>query len=184
MAGLALTAEPLTVLLLTEKWLPAVPYMRICCITYALHPIVSAHLQAIAAIGRSDVRLKLEFIKKPVGILLLILSVPYGPFAIAVSAALTGVVSFLVNVITSRIYVRLSIKEQVKDLLLPVVLTLLMSVVVFIAGKLPLIPILKIIIQVLSGAVVYVLFSALFKPEGYRYLINLIAGKFPRFSKR
>ncbi len=174
MAGLALTAEPLTVLLLTEKWLPIVPYLQICCLKYALHPVESAHLQAIAAIGRSDIRLKLEFIKKPVGILLLILSIPHGPFAVALSAVITGVIGFFVNVVASRIYVKLSFGDQIADLIPPVVLTVLMGVVVYFVGLFDMHYMLTLALQVTAGTIVYILASAVLKPEGFRYILGLL----------
>lgn len=174
MAGMALIAEPLTVFLLTEKWLPIVPYLQICCLKYALHPIESAHLQAVAAIGRSDVRLKLEFIKKPVGIILLILAVPYGPFAVAMSAIITGIIGFFVNVIASRIYVRISFGDQIKDLIPPVVLTALMGVVVYFVSLFDMHYMLTLVLQVIAGMIVYILASALLKPEGFKYIFGLI----------
>ena len=61
MAGLAAVAEPLTRILLTDKWLPAVPFIQFCCFTYAFWPVHTANLQAVKALGRSDVFLKLGF---------------------------------------------------------------------------------------------------------------------------
>ena len=63
MIGLAVCAEPLVQLILTEKWLPCVLFLRIFCITYAFYPIHTANLNAIKAMGRSDLFLKLEIIK-------------------------------------------------------------------------------------------------------------------------
>ncbi len=174
MAGLTLVAEPLTAVLLTEKWLPIVPYMQLCCFKYAFHPIESAHLQAVAAIGRSDIRLKLEFIKKPVGVLLLILAIPYGTFAIALSAIVTSIIGFFVNVIASRIYVKLSFREQFKDLFVPVLLTFAMSVATYLSGLVSLSYFLTLIVQVFVGGAVYLGLSIIFKPMGFSYVINLI----------
>lgn len=64
MVGMAAVAEPMVRLLLTDKWIACVPYLQISCITLALWPIHTANLQAINAIGRSDIFLKLEIIKK------------------------------------------------------------------------------------------------------------------------
>ena len=66
MAGLAAVAPALVELLLTEKWLPCVPYMQIYCFSLAFYPVHSCNLQAINAMGRSDIFLKLEIIKKGV----------------------------------------------------------------------------------------------------------------------
>ena len=54
-------------LLLTEKWMACVPCVRIFCLTYAFQPIHTANLNAIKALGHSDIFLKLEVIKKLAG---------------------------------------------------------------------------------------------------------------------
>lgn len=67
MMGLAFCAEPIVRLVLTDKWLQCVPFLRIFCITYMFYPIHTANLNAIKAMGRSDLFLKLEIAKKIVG---------------------------------------------------------------------------------------------------------------------
>ena len=69
MIGLAAISKPLVLIMLTDKWLPAVPFMQIMCISGAINSVTNANLQAMKAIGRSDIVLKLEFAKKPVGLL-------------------------------------------------------------------------------------------------------------------
>ncbi|MFW6015999.1 MAG: lipopolysaccharide biosynthesis protein, partial [bacterium] len=83
MVGLAVVAEPLVKIILTDKWLPAVPFLQIFCVSSALMPIHTANLQAINALGRSDIFLKLEVIKKITGLIILLSSVPFGIYAIA-----------------------------------------------------------------------------------------------------
>lgn len=83
MVGLTVVAKPLVLILLTEKWLPAAPFLQIFCAIYALWPIHTANLQAINAIGRSDIYLKLEIVKKLIGIVILAISIPFGIYAIA-----------------------------------------------------------------------------------------------------
>lgn len=85
MVGLAVVAKPLVVLLLTEKWLEAVPFLQISCFALGLEPLQTANLNAIKAMGRSDIYLKLEIIKKSISILILLLSMHFGVKAIAVS---------------------------------------------------------------------------------------------------
>ena len=55
MIGLAAVARPLVILILTEKWVACVPFLQISCITLAFYPISTANLQAINALGRSDI---------------------------------------------------------------------------------------------------------------------------------
>lgn len=59
-------------LVLTEKWMPCVTYVRIFCLAYLFYPINTANLNAIRAIGRSDIYLKLNVIKKALGVFVLI----------------------------------------------------------------------------------------------------------------
>lgn len=121
---LGIVAEPLTSILLTEKWLPIVPYMQICCFTFAFHPMASIDMQVIAAVGRSDIRLKLEFIKKPFGLLLLFLAIPYGPMAIAISAAITSIFSLIVGIVACSKIVGYTFSAHLKDVLPILVLSL------------------------------------------------------------
>ena len=60
LVGLAVVAEPFVEIVLTSKWLPAVPYLQVLCLSFAFYPIHSSNLQVIKAIGRSDVILKLQ----------------------------------------------------------------------------------------------------------------------------
>ena len=62
MAGLAVCATPFVRLLLTEKWLPCVPFLQVFCVVYAFYPMLTANLHAIKAMGRSDVFLRIEII--------------------------------------------------------------------------------------------------------------------------
>jgi O-antigen/teichoic acid export membrane protein len=88
MVGLAVIAEPLVKLLLTEKWSPAVPFLQLFCVQYAIMPIHTANLQAINALGRSDIFLKLEVIKKIIGVTIILVTLPYGIYALAMGQSL------------------------------------------------------------------------------------------------
>ena len=72
MLGLAAAAEPFVRLILTEKWIDCVPLLQIFCIIFLFQPVHTANTQAIKAIGRSDITLKLEFIKKCIEIVTLL----------------------------------------------------------------------------------------------------------------
>ena len=74
MMGLGVMAKPLVHVMITDKWLPAVPFIQFCCFTYAFWPVHTANLQAITALGRSDIFV----IKKIIGITVLVLTLPHG----------------------------------------------------------------------------------------------------------
>jgi O-antigen/teichoic acid export membrane protein len=95
--GVAAIAEVFINVLLTEKWLASVPYLRIFCFSLALHPILIANTNAIKAIGRSDIYLKLETIRKIVGLTTLIIAVWFGPMAIAISVLANSLINMVVN---------------------------------------------------------------------------------------
>ncbi|MDU1278878.1 MAG: lipopolysaccharide biosynthesis protein [Clostridium sp.] len=174
MIGLAVIAEPLIKILLTEKWLSCVPFMQIFCLTYALWPIHTANLQAINALGRSDIYLKLEIIKKIVGTTILIISMFYGVYAIAIGGLLSGVISSFINSYPNLRLLDYSYKEQIKDIIPSLLLSIIMGGIVYSILFFYMSPYLTLIIQILVGAIVYISLAKLFKLECYEYLINTV----------
>lgn len=86
MAGLAGVAVPRVELLLTDKWLPCVPFVQINCLSLAFYLVHTSNLQAINAMGRSDMFLKLELIKKGIGLVALVIAVAFFDSPIAMCA--------------------------------------------------------------------------------------------------
>ncbi len=173
MMGLAIVATPLISLLLTDKWLPAVPYMQIYCFTLAFYPVHSCNLQAINAMGRSDVFLKLEVIKKIIGIGSLVVAVFcfHSPIAIAMTGVFTTVISCFINAFPNRKLINYSYLEQMKDLLPAILLSVGMGAVAYTMLFFGLASWLTLILQVIVGVIVYVVLSALFKAEGFVFIV-------------
>lgn len=176
MAGLAAVAEPLVLLLLTEKWLPAVPYLQIYCFSFAFHPVHSCNLQAINAIGRSDLFLKLEIIKKSYGLIALIIALAFfeSPIAIASTGLVTAFLSCFVNALPNKKLINYSYFEQLHDMLPSFLLSAFMFICVLAIKLLNLNPILTLCIQVVAGVVIYIAGSALLKIKPYLLTTNLI----------
>ena len=80
--GLFAVADTLVLALLGEKWLICVPFLRIMCVSYCFWPIHITNLQAINAVGRSDIFLKLELVKKALSILALVIGMQFNVFII------------------------------------------------------------------------------------------------------
>ena len=129
MVGLAVIAEPLVKILLTEKWLPAVPFLQIFCASYALWPIHTANLQAINALGRSDIFLKLEIVKKIFGLIILGVSIPFGVYAMAIGVLVTGIIASFINAYPNLKLIDYSFQEQWKDIIPSLLLSLVMGIV-------------------------------------------------------
>lgn len=174
LAGLAAVAEPLTVILLTEKWLPSVPYMQIICFTFMMMPIEVDNLQAIKAMGRSDIALKLEIIKKVIGVALLIASIPFGVTTIAISLLIGAVINAIVDAIPNKKLLGYGVGRQALDILPALLMSAAMFACVYPLAMLPLGNIPTLAIQIATGIVVYVLLSLITKNESMRYILAII----------
>lgn len=177
-AGLAAVAEPLITILLTEKWLFAVPYMRLFCLVFALYPIHSCNVQVISAIGKSDIILKLEVLKKMEGISILFMAVFLfqSPLVIAIADVVISAIGWFINAYPNRKLINYSYKEQLGDFLPTLLISLVMFVVVLFVGELELNVYLLLALQIFVGVMVYFVLSAIFKPKAYRILLEQIKG--------
>ncbi len=185
MAGLAAIAAPLIELLLTEKWLPAAPYLQIYCFSYAFWPVHTSNLQAINAMGRSDLYLKLEIIKKSYGLIALIIAVAFfdSPIAIAATGIVTAFLGLIVNSWPNRKLLDYPLLDQVKDILPSLLLSLFMFGAVIALGQLlPLAPIVEIPILVVAGAALYIVTSLVFRIKAFNQVLDVIKGLFTKKS--
>ena len=170
MAGLAGTGRALITILITEKWLPALPFLWFCCFTYALWPIHTANLQAVKAMGRSDVFLNLEVVKKVYGVIILIATLPFGLMTMMWGRVLSTILSSFVNASPNKKLIGYSYFEQVKDILPAFILSGIMLVCVLAVELFGLNVWLTLLIQVPVGVIVYVGGAKLFKFESFEYL--------------
>lgn len=174
LVGLAAVAEPLVVLLLTEKWLPCVFYLQIISISFVFAPIEIENLQAIKALGRSDIVLKLEIIKRVVGTVLIFCAVPFGVKVIAISLLVGNILSSAINAYPNRKLLGYSYRRQFLDVLPPMIMSTVMFFAVRIIMVLDLSNVVLLAIQIFTGLVVYVLMSIVTKNESYIYVLSII----------
>ena len=170
--GLAMCGDAFIELLLTEKWLPCVPYMRIFCITYIFTPMFTANYNAYKALGRSDLYLKVSIISKIFGLIILLVTLPFGVMTMAYGLLVGNFISQLVCTFPNRQLLGYSYGEQLLDILPNLALTALMGGLVYAVEFLNLNAIVTLIIQIPLGVAVYVLGSMLFKNESYQYVLN------------
>ena len=174
MLGLLFCAEQVVTLVLTEKWLPCVPYLRIFCITYLFWPIHTANLNALKAMGRSDLYLRLEILKKIIGLVLLLLTMSISPLAMAYSMIISSILSQIINSWPNWKLLSYSYFEQIRDILPSLLLALFMGGCISLIPRLDLNLGVTLLIQGILGAIIYILLSILLKLEEFRYLINTI----------
>ena len=177
MIGLGVVAEPMIKLLLTEKWLPCVPFLRIFCLSFALWPIHTSNLQAINAMGRSDIFLKLETIKKVLGILIICFTVRYSPLIMAFGILTSSILGSFINASPNKKLLNYSYLEQMKDILPSLLLSIIMGIFIYPIIFLRFSDIITIFLQVMLGAIIYLTLSYLLKLECFMYLLNIILRK-------
>lgn len=178
--GLCASAENLMVVLLTEKWLPAVPYLQILCLAYLFQPLNLANLQTIKALGRSDIYLKLEMINRIHGIAILIASIVLfdNPIVVAIGFAVSMYIATVINTFPNRKLIGYSQLEQIKDYFCHLVLSLVMGMIVYFIGWLPLANGLVLALQILIGGVFYIGMAVVLKLETMYYLFDLLKNIF------
>lgn len=180
MAGLAAVSPALISLLLTDKWLPCVPYVQIFCFSLAFNPIHTCNLQALNAMGRGDVFLRLELVKKSYGLILLIAAVVLfdTPIALAMTGVVTTVISCFVNAYPSRQLLGYSYLEFIMDILPSFLLSVAMAVAVMFVDRLALGNLETLLVQIALGVVIYILGSAIFRIDSFSYICRKIKEKF------
>lgn len=174
MMGLAFCAEPIVSLVLTDKWLPCVPFLRIFCITYMFWPVHTANLNAINAMGRSDWFLRLEITKKIMGMTILLSTMWFGVMAMAYSLLLSSVLSQIINSWPNRKLLGYGYLEQVRDFTPGILLAVVMGICVYFIGFLHLPTIVTLLIQFIAGAALYIGVSAVLKLEEFEYLLGMV----------
>lgn len=176
MAGLAAVAEPMISLLLTDKWLPCVPFLQLCCIDFALYPIHTSNLSAINAKGRSDVFLKLEIIKKAYGMVILLVTVLCfdSVMAIAWGGVVSSLVSAAINAHPNKALISYGYLEQMRDIMPTILLSLVMFGVVYAMNALALPAAALLVLQAVTGVIVYGGLSLLFQVESVQFVLQMV----------
>ena len=180
MLCLAAVSEPLVKCLLTEKWLPCVPYLQILCFSSLLHPLHAMHLNVLLALGRSDLFFRLEVAKKILTIIILAMTFRYGVMAMVWGLFILSVLCYGINGYYSCRLLKYTWVNQGKDLLPILATSLLTGVVTWRVLSLDIQNAwLLIVLQCVVGAVVYGLIVFAFRKTIYADALS-IAKAFPK----
>src|SRR5690554_8236595 len=104
------------VFLFGEKWLPAVPYFQILATASIVRPISSYNLNILKVKGRSDLFLKLEVIKKIIGVAAIAIALPFGVMPLVVSLTVVSYFYIFINMWYSGKLIDYLMGEQIKDI--------------------------------------------------------------------
>lgn len=183
MMGMAFTATSIVELILTDKWLACVPFLQIFCITFMFQPIHTANLNAIKAMGRSDLFLKLEIIKKCVGVVLLLSTMWFGIMAMAYSLLVSSVAGQIINSWPNRKLLNYRYLDQLKDIMPGLLLAVFMGVCVSFVKLLGWPAMATLLVQVVLGMIVYLGGSVILKIDSLFYLFGVIKSIFIRKNR-
>lgn len=178
MYGLFAIAPDIIKLILTDKWLPCVPYLRITCIYFSLYHINTANLQALIALGESKTYVKLNIYKKAIGIISLLISMPFGVFYMALSEIITGIFAVLTNISANKKYLNYNLKELISDIRNSLILSLIMCIIIMCIGniltKICNTLIIITVIKIILGVMIYVGTAYLIKAKEFRMVISTL----------
>ena len=182
MMGLIGAADNLIGVLLKEKWIMCVPYLRLQCVLCIFWPL-AARIHAINAVGRSDITLKISTITRSMMLVTVLICVKYGIVAIMSGMIATSFISLLISTYYVNKYINYSLKELCKDIVPSFILSFGMGACVFGLNYFPAPMLIKLVIQICLGVIIYVMGSVLFKFESFVYLKSIAMEYFEREKK-
>lgn len=176
MIGFMAVANTFVSVILTEKWLMCVPFIQIFCLSYLTRPMESFCQQAILAIGRSDVILKIMIVINltALGTLLAAVFILESVMAVAIGSLLTTLSSLTGYMIYSSLLLNYMLREQLQDIMPIICNSIIMGIMVWLLGRHMHSSIFTLIIQIFSGIGIYVLLSKITKIQAFNmFIINI-----------
>ena len=180
MAGIAGISRNFVMVVLTEKWAPSIPMMQLFCISLGINILSTTNMQAFNSLGRSDVFMKLEIVKRSLSLILLFIAAHFNVYLVIAVLAAMGVFSIVYNTFPNRKLLGYTITEQLTDLAPSIIIALVMFVAVISVNYFHLGYALLLIIQIIVGVGIYVLLSFFFN----RQLIIVGLDMVKRYIKR
>lgn len=175
--GIAAISDKLVIIVFTEKWAPSIPFMQYSCFCLAVGVMCNVNLQALKARGKIGLILKLEFIKKPIMLLIVIGTMMISPLAIIQGMLVFNIFVYFVNSYPNKKNIDYSYQNQLKDVAPNIFLALSMAVLVYFVGRNNWNIYLSVSVQILLGVLYYISVSALSKNESFYYVLNTIKEK-------
>ncbi|HOJ19265.1 MAG TPA: lipopolysaccharide biosynthesis protein [Ignavibacteriaceae bacterium] len=172
---LSLLADPFIRVILTDKWIVAVPFLQLLCFSRMFYPISVINMNILNAIGRSDLFLKVDLSKLPMIVLALIITIPLGIKAMVVGQIVTSFISFFINAYLPGKYFGYGAFSQLRDLRSIIISTLLMAGCIYLLNNIFESSFLKLILGTTAGFSLYFIISRLLKVEEAKEVIGLLS---------
>lgn len=180
MIGLAVVARPLVLVMLTEKWAPVIPYLQLLCVAGILSPVPLMNLNVLLALGRSDLFLRLDIIKRVLVIINIAVILPWGILAMLYGMIAQTIICLYVNTYYTGRLVHYPLWKQLRDLFSYFTMAAVMGMVIYAAGLLPFPNHWSmLLVQVVIGIVTYVSLCKLFRLTAFMEILQVCWGKMP-----
>lgn len=174
MIGLAVLSRPIVLLLLTEKWITIAVLISILALDSLFSPITRINLLLLQSVGRSDLFLRLEVIKKTISIAILLITIQWGVIWICIGRLVYSILALLINMYYTVNIIGKSYIEQVKDWIPILLVSMIMGgIIYFSTFKIPY-PFLQLITGVGIGFCSYWSLSTLFKLDAKLMIKSLV----------
>lgn len=175
--GFASVAKPLVILLLTEKWLPCVPFLQITCITYSFWPYLTSFRNGMQAGGNVKITFQNEIFITIMRLLLCGVALFISPMAVAIAFVLVWILDAITNGLCARKVLGYTLVEQLRDVLPNYICSIVMVVCVYLSGMITNINIFKLMIQILVGVFSFIVASFIGKNENMSYILGMIKSR-------
>lgn len=170
-------ASPLIRVILTAKWDGCVLYLQILCFALMLYPIHAINLNLLQVKGRSDIFLRLEIIKKIIGVVILIITIPLGITAMCLGMVFSSIICLIVNTYYTSRFIDVGLLTQLKDLRIILINSLVMGGGIYILTSFIDIEGLKLVMGIVIGFLLYFIGSFYFSKAELQEVISLIKKK-------
>lgn len=174
MVGLATVAKPLIEIMLPPVWSPVIPMLQILCVAWMFDHISQINLNILYVKGRSDLALRLEFVKKSIAFAILFGTVPFGIIAICCGRVAYSIIALIINAHYTSDLISLSRIDQLKDFMPPLLTSIVMGAIVWMLTQLPLNVWLQLFIAIISGIIIFVALTYLTQRKFFFEFISLI----------
>lgn len=178
LAGLSAVSKPVILTFLTEKWLFSASILQILCISQMWYPIHSINLNLLQVKGRSDLFLRLEIIKKIVGVSILCITINFGIITLCWGVFTNSIIALIINTYYTGKLINLGFIKQMKDLLPTLILSYAVGITVYVTVTyIQMAPPLALIIGIIEGVSLYVIIAKILRFSEFAELVSIIRRK-------
>lgn len=174
MIGLAAVAHPFILLLLKEQWAFTIELLQILCFSMMWYPIHAINLNLLEVEGRSDLFLRLEIIKKCLGVCILCITIPLGIKMMCIGLVCSSLICLTINTYYTGKLIKVGFFKQMRDLLPILLYSLSMGIIVYFCISFIESNMLQLFIGILVGALYYVGISIIFRSKEFLELKSIV----------